>query len=233
MTRVSPGTFPSVALYPGAPDSPATDYPNSIGDEARLDFAPVIDMHGDPDETLNVYLHALAFMFKEVDDIAKDGPNGEPGWSQIFDLQRAKTEWLPWMAQFVGYVIPIKPAGQPAVEYDATQRERIVTKSNWLRGTVTSLTRAAEDHLNDPKRVIVQERWQGNPYHIRVLVYGSEVKTSQAQLTYAVLADKTAGLIMNIVFLTGRSWDDLMISPYNTWQTARDHYIDWADVFNG
>jgi hypothetical protein len=87
-------------------------YPNSIGDEAVDDFQPIIKPYNDAQNSLAVYLRGLASMFKQIDDIARDGPDEEPGWSQVFDLTRAKTEWLPWVGQLLGYRVPIQSAGQ-------------------------------------------------------------------------------------------------------------------------
>jgi hypothetical protein len=127
-------------------DSLPDIYPNQIGDAAYQDFGPMIEIYGDPAGALLVYLAGIARMFKEVDDIASDGPNDEPGWSQIFDLTRAKTEWLPWMGQMVGYPVPDKPTDQTLEEYDANQRVRIITRSAYRRGTSRSAGAAATRH---------------------------------------------------------------------------------------
>lgn len=209
-------------------------YPNSIGDEAEVDFDALLTLYGDPGGALSIYLHALGSMLKQVDDISKDGPNGEPGWSQIFDLTRAKTEWLPWMGQLVGYQVPRQPDTQSLEEYDAIQRERIITHSSWLRGTVTSIRRAAQEHLGGLKRVNVFERRDDNPYHIHVSVYASEIITSEAEVRQAVFSDKMAGLLLDWAVLPGESWHDLLVGPYGgSWAAAESHYATWIDLYTG
>jgi hypothetical protein len=172
-------------------------YPNSIGDEAVDDFGPLLEKYGDPLNSLNIYLHALGNMLKQVDDISKDGPDGEPGWSQIFDLNRAKTEWLPWTGQLVGYPVPERPDTQTFAEYDAIQRERIITRSAYRRGTAELLQEVVKEQLNEPKRALVHERYGGNPYWIKLWVWAGDIATSEAEVERAALSQKVAGLIMN------------------------------------
>jgi len=171
-------------------------YPNSIGDEACEDFLPIREKYGDPQNTLCIYLHGLGYMLKQVDDIAKDGPNGEPGWSQIFDLERAKTEWLPWIGQLVGYKVPPKPDSQTDAEYHAKQKERIITRSAYRRGTTELLLEVIQEHLGGSRRVIIEERYGGDPYAIKVWVFEAEILTSIEEIKAAALAQKMAGLIM-------------------------------------
>src|SRR3954454_20425411 len=168
-------------------------YPNSIGDEAYDDFQPIIEMYGDPEGFLDLWLHAFGNMLKQVDDISKDGPNGEPGWSQIFDLARAKTEWLPWMGQLVGYAVPARPTGQSLADYDAQERGRITTRSAWRRGTTSAIRDFVQDQLNEPKRVVIQERVGGNPFQIKVWVYLDDIATSEAAIAATVSKLKMAG----------------------------------------
>lgn len=193
-------------------------YLDDIGDEAVGDFAPLIDTYGDPDEVLQTFLRGFARMLKDVDDISADGTNDEPGWSQVFDLSRAKTTWLAWMGQLVGYRVPRQPDTQSLEDYDTEQRDRMVTRNAWLRGTVSSITLAAQDHLYEPKRVIVQERI-GGPWVIRVSVMEIQVKTSEAELRSAVYADKVAGLLLEVNVLVG-----------NDYLTLRANNDDYAEL---
>jgi len=206
-------------------------YPNSIGDEAVDDFQQVIHRYGNADDALDVYLHALALMFKPVDDIARDGPNGEPGWSQIFDLGRAKTEWLPWAGQMVGYRVPIQPATQTLAQYDAAQRQRIVSKSAYNRGTVSRLIGDLQDQLNPPQRVVVTERYGGDPYTIKVWVYQSEIRTSAAEITKAAQLQKDAGLLMEFSILTSDNSYDTVRANNATYQASLTRYTLYDTMY--
>lgn len=213
-------------------DSLPDIYPNNIGDEAcYVDFAPIRDMHGDPDDALCVYLHGIALMYKQVDDISQDGPNDEPGWSQIFDLTRAKTEWLPWTGQLVGYPVPSQPSDQSLEDYDANQRERIITRSAYRRGEIAMLFDIIEEQLNPPKRVIIVERDGGDPYAITVYVINDDVNTSQAEVRSAALSQKVAGLLMDIQFFSSSDKTyQVLRAVTNTYQGVLNSYPTYQDV---
>lgn len=195
-------------------------YPNSIGDEANDDFGPLHVAYGDPEDALSTYLHGLGRMIKQVDDLSKDGPNGEPGWSQIFDLSRAKTEWLPWIGQLVGYAVPAQPDNQTLEEYDQTQRERILTRSSYQRGTTAILINVIKEHLGGSRRVIIQERYGGDPWQIKVWVFEAEIRTSLAEVRRAAEAQKVAGLVMEFS----------MLPPTGDYDTLRATNADYAEV---
>lgn len=206
-------------------------YPNSVGDEAYEDFQPLVQKYGDPNDSLNVYLHGLGNMFKQVDDIARDGPDGEPGWSQIFDLGRAKTEWLPWMGQLTGYQVPIQTADETLAEYDARQRERIITRSSHRRGTIDLLVEVVQEQLTGAKRVLITERYGGNKDLIKVWVYQSEIGTSTAEVQRAALSQKVAGLLMDFQILSGSDYNTLRANSVS-YQDVKTTYATYQAVFN-
>jgi|1185.fasta_scaffold278524_2 hypothetical protein len=207
-------------------------YPNSIGDDAYEALKPIVDRWGDPGEFLSVYVHGLALMLKPIDDISRDGPNGEPGWSQIFDLERMKTGWLPWAGQIVGYQVPSKPRDQSLADYDAKQRERMVTRAAWRNGTNDILYDVIAEQLNEPKRVIIQNRVGGNANQIKVWVYADDIATSAAEVEKVARANKAIGLIMEFDVLVGGDYETLRAnSPtyqdvYTTFPTYNDVLTD-------
>jgi len=206
-------------------------YPNSVGDEAVDDFQPIIKTYTDPTNSLNIYLHGLAAMFKQVDDIARDGANGEPGWSQVFDLARAKTEWLPWTGQLTGYVVPIQPAGQSLAAYDAEQRVNITKFSTWRRGTVGMLIDILKKQLNPPQRVLITERYGGDPWQIRAWVYQADIKTSTAEITKAAQDAKFAGLLFTFSILTIDNSYDVVNAKQATYQAAQTAYTVYDTMY--
>jgi hypothetical protein len=215
-------------------DSLPDIYPNTIGDEASyVDFAPIRDMYGDTDGALDTFLHGIALMYKQTDDISQDGPNDEPGWSQIFDLNRAKTEWLPWTGQLVGYPVPAQPSDQSLEDYDANQRERIITRSAYRRGEIDMLYDVINEQMNPPQRVTIDERTGGDAYAITVTVVSDDIKTSQAEVSRAAKAQKVAGLLMNVQFLsvTDKSYDALRISAA-TYQGVFTDFPTYQEVFD-
>lgn len=198
-------------------------YPNAIGDEAFGDFFPLVERYGDPSQVLETYLKGLGNMLKQIDDIAKDGSDDEPGWSQIFDLKKAKTEWLPWMGQLVGYPVPARPSGQTLEAYDAAQRERIITRSAYRRGTIALLVEVVQEQLSGSKSVIIHERNGGDPYVIKVWVFASQIATSEAEVRRAALDQKVAGLIMDFSVLSGLDYNTLNASNLNYAEVGVDH----------
>lgn len=202
-------------------------YPESIGEEMYSDAAPLVGAFGDPDTQLRVYMFALASMLQPIDDICKDGPNGEPGWSQIFDLTRMKTSWLPWAGQLNGYFVPAQPASQTLAEYDAIQRDRIVTRRADTKGTTDRLVLDVKDQLNDPKRVIVRERADGNHASIFVYVYHADVATSDAEVTKVALAAKLAGLIMTFIVLPDEATYNEVVAANATYAAVLSDFEDY------
>lgn len=206
-------------------------YPPTIGEEAyTVDFRPLVDAYGDPDYSLSVFLHGLGAMLQQIDDISKDGPDGEPGWSQIFDLTRAKTEWLPWAGQIVGYSVPSRPDNQSLDEYDAIQRERIITRSAYRRGTTSLLREVLQEQLGGSQRVIIHERASGNAYWIDVWVYANEVLTSEAEVRRAALSQKAAGLLMDFRVLSEQSYE-LLFAESTSYQVVKDKFANYQEVY--
>jgi hypothetical protein len=207
-------------------------YPNLIGDEAADDFLPISRPYDDAKHSLSVYLHALAAMFKPIDDIARDGPNEEPGWSQLFDLTRAKTEWLPWTGQLVGYTVPIQPAGQSFAAYDAEQRVNVTKFSTYRRGTVGMMIDILKKQLNPPQRVLVTERYGGDPWQIRFWVYSADIRTSAAEITKAAVEAKFAGLLMSFSILTTDNSYDVVNAKRASYQAALTAYTTYDPMYN-
>jgi hypothetical protein len=208
-------------------------YPNSLAEEMYDELAPLVQTFGDVDEHLRIYVYGLCRMLQMVDDISKDGPDGEPGWSQIFDLTRAKTEWLPWAGQLVGYQVPSRPADQTEAEYSSIQRERIVTRSSWRRATVEILKDTALDHLvpGTPRsHVIVQERVGNDPWLIKVWVFDDDIATSAALIENAVRKQKLAELLMEFDVLTGAENYALLNASNATYAIMKPKFTNYADV---
>jgi hypothetical protein len=184
-------------------------FPN--GEELYDDLRPLIDVWGDPTNDLRVYSSALGLMLQPIDDMIKDGPNGEPGWSQILDLTRAKDEWLPWLGQWVGYQVPAKASTETQAAWSARERQRIVTRASNRRATVAMLREVVQEQLTGTKTVIIQERTT-TPHTISVYVYNSEIATSTALAQAAALSQKAYGLTMVFTVLTGANYNLLAAS---------------------
>src|SRR6266545_2761555 len=100
-------------------------------------------------DDLGIYIEALTRPLEEIDSLARDTTNGDPGWSIIVDLDRAPSSGLSWLAQFVGVVFK---SGLT----DAEQREWILAQAGQKRGTVNALIAATQLHLTGTKQVILR-----------------------------------------------------------------------------
>lgn len=210
-------------------------YFNESGDSVYEQSEPLVLMHGDPADTLWWYTHALGYMLKDIDDMSSDGPDGEPGWSQLFDLTRAKTHWLPWVGQLVGYQVPTQPAGMSDAQFaawDAQQRERIFNRASVHRGSVDILVDVIRDHLNATQTVIVQERYGGDEAIIKIWVYASEVSTSQAALIQAALAEKAKGLILTVQFLTSTQDYEILNASSASYTLMKGKFANYGEVLS-
>jgi len=212
------------------PYIPEHIYPNTIGEEAYEALKPIVDVWGD-EGFLQVYVHALANMLKPVDDIARDGPNGEPGWSQIFDLTRMKTMWLPWAGQISGYQVPPRASSESLFTYDATQRNRINTRRAARKGTNEFLRELVMEQLQYPStRVIIQNRVGGEANIIKVWVYEEDIRVSAEEVEKAARSAKAVGLMMEFGVLTGANYNLLRANNAN-YGTLKTKFTDYLDMY--
>lgn len=119
------------------------------------------DAHG---WALAYFLAAGGVMSQQIDTYAADGPNGEPGWSILVDVERCPPEALPWLAQFVG---------PPPVEgmTEQQQRDYIADLANWKRGTREGVIAAVRSTLTGSKSVLFHERVGGAAYQLGITTY--------------------------------------------------------------
>lgn len=137
---------------------------------------------------------AIARMFDQVASYAEDRDDGTPGWGAMMDPDLAPVEAIPWLGQFVGVSVPDGLT-------EAQQRNLVKDVGGFRRGTLASLTAAAQQYLTGTKSVTVLERY-GSAYHLRVSTRIGETADTNAVLN-ALMAQKPAGLILDYVTLTG------------------------------
>lgn len=170
------------------------------------------------------YVGALGTMYQEMDDYVSDGPNGEPGWSILLDLNRVPSKALPWLAQFVGVTVDQSLS-------DADQRAQIRDQAGQRRGTPASIVAAAQKHLTGTKDVIMIERYQGNAYALYVATRTSQTPSS-AQTLADILTQKPAGIILTYQTITGQSFNELLTdSPL--FSNVFGNYLTFQGVVTG
>lgn len=208
------------------------DLASPMGDELFEGFAPLVEAFGDPDNNLRDYCRSMGMMIQPLDDIARDGDNGEPGFSQILDLTRGKAEWIPWLSQFVGYPAPERRPEQDREWYLDTERSRTITRSAHRRGTIARMVEEVQTFLNDPKTVFVQQR-VGTAHRMTIFYYTAMLNPNftAGQLAAAAQAQKAKGLILTVTPLSGGDWNTL-IANQATWNVVKTKFANWNEVIS-
>jgi len=156
-------------------------------------------------------LHLVAAVVEqiaELDELARDGPDGSPGWSRLLDVDLCPVWALPWLAQLVGAVCPDGLS-------EADRRMCIREANGRKRGTVAAMTAAVQATLTGGRQVLITERYQGFAYRLRVQTYAVETP-DQAATRAAIVSQKPAGLVLTYDVLLGPTWDQAT----DTWDTS-------------
>jgi hypothetical protein len=172
-------------------------YPKyELGDLLYPEFEPLTDNMGDPELALRTYCRAVGLMMQEVRDMSADGPNGEPGWSQVLDANRVRAKWLGWLAQMVGYLPPAwQPERDDEAAYLGRQVPRMIKFSKHNRGSTQALVYAIEEELLGKRQVNVFERTTDG-WHMEIQVFEWEIATSPEAIYEAALKNKAAGILL-------------------------------------
>lgn len=173
--------------------------------------------------SLLYYLDSLGSQFDEIESYARDGANGEPGWSILLDTNRAPYKALPWLAQFVGAVVP-------NTLDDASARARIVSHPNFQRGTPALIAVAAQLHLTGTKDVLMTERYLGDPYQLYVATRTAQTPNS-TQTQNDIIAAKPAGIALTYATISGQSFSELLSK--GTFQTVFTTYATFQAAYTG
>jgi len=118
---------------------------------------------------LQDYLSGLGRMLDPVELLVRDSSEGV-GWSVIVDVDRCPNQYLDWLAQWVGVVIP---QGLTTEQ----RRERVKSTDGWSRGSVQAIKSAPLPYLSGSRTVILSER-DSSPYHFTVATLKSETPES-------------------------------------------------------
>jgi hypothetical protein len=173
-----------------------------------------------PGSDLDLMNQALAGMFETpygvvADQGSPDEPaDYQPGWGVLLDPTACASLFplfLPWLALFVGAVVPIGTPESTALQ--AILAEQGFQRGTGFGGTYTTangaqggaIVTAAQSQLTGSQSVNLIERINaaGNPdpYHFVLVVLTSQV-VSLAALTAAVQAVKPGGVMFTIIETT-------------------------------
>jgi hypothetical protein len=157
------------------------------------------------------FLSALALMFDEAADLARDDEDGRPGWAGLFFTDTVPARYLPYVAMFGGVAIP---ANLP----EDAQRLRVRETDGKNRGTTAAMAGAARTTLTGTRTVYVTERHGGSRWRIAFATLASETPDPAATLR-ALKAQKPGGYKITHTVVTASDF-----------QTLRDTHSDFADV---
>jgi hypothetical protein len=116
-----------------------------MSDRVQAAMQPVIS------EDLANYIIGLCQPFIQVESLARDDDDGNPGWSIILDLDRCPVEGLPWLAQLNGTVLNTSLS-------ESDQRAQILAAVGQKRGRPATIAAAIAPYLSGTKTVIMKER---------------------------------------------------------------------------
>lgn len=210
-----------------ASDTPTLD---SFAQDLYESIEPLAYADADNNYSLAEYCVAIGEMFQIVEDLGRDQIIDDvqyPGWSVIMDIDRAPTDALGWLAQFVG-------VRTRTGLNDKDQRDRIKSTAGWSRGTVSALQGAVSTYLTGTKTFVFRERYDRDnptvdaPYYLDIVTYTAETPNPAAALQ-ALMAQKPAGIILRYVVLGGQDYASIK-SHYVTYTAVKNAYDSYEEM---
>jgi hypothetical protein len=210
-----------------ASDTPTLD---SFAQDLYESIEPLAYADADNNYALAEYCVAIGEMFQIVEDLGRDQIIDDvqyPGWSVIMDIDRAPTDALGWLAQFVG-------VRTRTGLNDKDQRDRIKSTAGWSRGTVSALQGAISTYLTGTKTFVFRERYDRDnptidaPYYLDIVTYTAETPNPAAALQ-ALMAQKPAGIILRYVVLGGQDYAAIK-SHYVTYTAVKNAYASYEEM---
>jgi hypothetical protein len=150
---------------------------------------------------------ALGSMFDQVwplvaDQGSPDEPGFTAGWSTLLNPSACPTQFLPYLAQFVG--VQVAP-GTP----DSEARSAVFAEAGFRRGTPAAIIAAAAAQLADATPTLVERTSPTgpDPYHFLLVIPVNS--GNPTAITQAVDAVKPAGVQWTLVQANGFVWDTI------------------------
>lgn len=195
-----------------------------VGERLHAALAPLAyaDQAGD----LANLCEAIGGMFEQVAELAAPGPQGQPGWSQLLDVNRCPAYALPWLGQLVGVDVDTTLT-------DDLQRQQIAAESGMSRGSVQAIVAAAQRTLIGTKTVALLERSSSAcpsepAYGLTVFTFLAETPDTNATLA-ALEQAKPAGIVLQ--YLTRTGWDfEGVREGYTTFTAVEAAFDNFSDM---
>ena len=172
---------------------------------------------------LMTFMGAVGTGGDEVNDLVRE-TDIRPGWGLMFDVDNVPSKWLPWLGQFSGTSI------DPALN-DNAARAIVAARAGFTRGRPSTITNIAKGYLTGTQYVLLEERYNGDPYTYSVIVQTDQV-TDAAQLNAALTAAKPAGLNFNLYIVDVLVYSELQAIS-GTYAGVLTHYPTYRDMHGG
>lgn len=167
------------------------------------------------------FCEALIGAVQKVQDYSADG------WNDILDIDNTPNEALPWLAQFVGVVVPPRISTDSDSDYYARIRAYIKSTPGFSRGTPVAIVAEVLPYLTGTKTVIFRERF-GGAYKLEVRTYTSQTP-SEANVLAAILRQKPAGITLDYDSITGQDYQQLFTN-FATYQLVFTTYDNYQEL---
>lgn len=106
--------------------------------------------------------------------------------------------------------------------------DALKAKLSWMRGTAPAMVSAAQATLIGTRRVVLRERFTGDPWKINVVTFTDETPDAAATLA-ALLTQKPAGIILTHTVVTGQDYQ-LLLDNHASYSNVRSTYATYAGL---
>lgn len=199
-----------------------------VSDSAQEVYDGLVPVFTDGDESrgwTTLYLvDALVTSggIEQVHFFVVDRDDGTPGWGIAMDPDEAPAAVLPWLSQFSGAVIT------PSMTEDQA-RDAIKSPEGLRRGTIEAIERVAKRRLTGTQTVMVDERWHGSAWQLRIRTLASE--TPYPELTEADIRaeQKPIGIVLTYKAIENQDWGDVT-AKYASWAELKANNATWLEL---
>lgn len=160
--------------------------------------------------------------FQEIEDLARDKANGQPGWAAAMDPDQASLNGLGWLGQLVGVRLRSEDTTQ------AQDVSWVKAEAGFKRGSPAAIIAALQPLLTATKHVVLVERVGGNAYAVEIQLILTEIPAGTKWRVYtAALAQKPAGIIMTFNPAITQTYTQ-MKAANATYTIAKATYVDYT-----
>jgi calcineurin-like phosphoesterase len=99
---------------------------------------------------------------------------------------------------------------------------------SWMRGTPAAMVAAAQTELTGAKRVVLRERFTGDPWKINVVTFTSET-TDPSKVLDKLLSQKPAGIVLTHTVVDGQDYQ-ILLDNHATYSDVLSTYATYGGV---